>query len=142
MALISLVYTSIAAQPMSDDELKSILETSRRNNAAVNVTGMLLHKDGHFIQALEGEENAVNPLYEKIASDPRHVNVYKMFTRKVKERSFGDWTMGFNQLSSIDPSELPGFTDFLTKPFDAKFLMENPSRALYLLEFFKNRTVF
>ncbi len=142
MALISLVYTSIATQPMSDEELKGILAVSRVNNAAVNVTGMLLHKDGYFIQALEGEAEPVNALYAKIARDPRHNSVYKMFSRTVKERSFGDWSMGFNKLESIDPNELPGYTDFLMRPFDPAFLMDNPSRTTYLLEFFKRKSAF
>jgi hypothetical protein len=142
MPLISLVYTSVSARRMSDDDLKAILEVSRRNNARRHITGMLLFKDGHFIQALEGEESAVLPLYDTIAADPRHQNVYRMYSRRVTERSFGTWEMGFNKLDSIKPSDLPGYTDFLTRPFDPSFLHENPSRAAYLLEYFKTRSVF
>lgn len=142
MLLISLVYTSIAAHPMTDDELRDILAVSRRNNQALDITGMLLHKDGHFIQALEGEKEPVETLYAKIARDPRHMSVYRMFVRATRDRTFGDWKMGFNQLNAVHPKDLPGFTDFLSRPFDPGFLLENPSRAVYLLEFFKNRSVF
>ncbi len=80
--------------------------------------------------------------YDTIAADPRHQNVYRMYSRRVAERSFGTWEMGFNKLDSIKPSDLPGYTDFLTRPFDPFFLHENPSRAAYLLEYFKTRSVF
>lgn len=142
MGLISLVYTSIATKPLTDEELKDILAVSRKNNQAVNVTGMLLHKDGHFIQALEGEAEEVNRLYAKIARDPRHNSVYKMYSRAVSERSFGDWSMGFNKLDLVNPDELPGYTDFLSKPFDPTFLLNNPSRTTYMLEFFKRKSLF
>ncbi|MDZ4767721.1 MAG: BLUF domain-containing protein [Chloroflexota bacterium] len=142
MGLIALVYTSVITQVMLDKELENILAVSRRNNLHRNVTGMLLYKDGHFIQALEGEEAIVMALYNIIAVDPRHQNVFKMFTRRVNERSFGEWQMGFNRLDSLDADAMPGYTDFLKRPFDVGFLMENPSRAAYLLEFFKTRSVF
>lgn len=142
MALISLVYTSIAAKLMTDDEMRDILAVSRRNNEKLNVTGMLLYKDGHFIQALEGESEAVEAIYAKIARDPRHTSVYKMFSRPIKERVFSEWEMGFNKFGEADAANLPGFTDFLKRPFDPAFLMEKPSRAVYLLEYFKTRSVF
>lgn len=142
MALYSLVYTSIAVKVHGDDDLEDILTVSRRNNQPRGVTGMLLFKDGHFIQALEGEKDVVLPLYDKISADPRHCNIYQVSGRVVAERTFGDWTMGYHRLDSVAPDELPGFTDFLQRPFDPQFLLENPSRAIYLLEFFKNRRVF
>ncbi len=140
--LISLVYTSIAPQAMDDAKLLDILTVSRRNNKARQITGMLLHKDGFFIQALEGEKSAVEALYEVIKADPRHARINKMFMRTTRERSFGNWEMGFNHLSSVDADTLPGYTDFLTRPFDIGFFMDNPGRAQYLLEFFKTKSSF
>lgn len=142
MGLFSLVYTSLATRPMQDDDLRDILTVARTNNAALEITGMLLYKDGHFIQLLEGEENWVNVIYDKITQDSRHTNLYKVYARSARRRSFSKWTMGFNSLSALDPSDLPGFTDFLSKPFDPMFLVNKPDRAAYLLDYFKNRSVF
>ncbi len=142
MGLISLVYTSTATEPIDDAKLLDILTVARRNNKLLDITGMLLHKDGYFIQALEGEQTTVESLYETIKADPRHSRVHKMYSRPIRERSFGNWEMGFNQLSSIDPNALIGYTDFLTRPFDIGFFMDNPGRAQYLLEFFKTKSSF
>jgi len=44
-----LLYASTAVERMNDEQLESILEVYRCNNAAVNVSGMLLYDDGSFI---------------------------------------------------------------------------------------------
>ncbi len=61
-----LVYVSSATRPFSGEDLRALLATCRKNNAELGVTGMLLYKDGNFMQVLEGDEEAVRGLYEKI----------------------------------------------------------------------------
>jgi hypothetical protein len=72
MSLYCLVYTSIANQKMSDDNLKDLLKKSRAKNERKNVTGMLLYLDPFFIQILEGEEAIVNESFNIIKQDSRH----------------------------------------------------------------------
>ena len=67
-----LVYVSMAQEKMSKEDLLDILAQSREANAKAGITGMLLYKDGNFMQALEGEETAVRALYARICRDPRH----------------------------------------------------------------------
>jgi Sensors of blue-light using FAD. len=45
-----LVYVSSATRPFSREDLRVLLETCRKNNAELGVTGMLLYKDGNFMQ--------------------------------------------------------------------------------------------
>ncbi|NJO83577.1 MAG: BLUF domain-containing protein, partial [Blastochloris sp.] len=47
---------------MTDDQLREILVKARDKNRRLNVTGMLLYRDRFFIQALEGEQEVVEPL--------------------------------------------------------------------------------
>ena len=75
MSLFCLVYTSLANQKMSDDNLKDLLKKSRLKNETLNITGMLLYLDPFFIQILEGEEAIVNETYNIIKQDSRHVQV-------------------------------------------------------------------
>lgn len=142
MALISLVYVSVAAQPMSDDQLQEILRESRDNNEPRSITGMLLYRDGFFIQALEGDEDAVIPLFESIRTDARHRNVLMVYKNRIESRTFSNWSMGFNKISDTQVEDLPGFTDFLTNPSDMSFFTDHPDRATGLLESFKNKTYF
>ena len=50
------VYVSSAVDLFSDEELLKLLDVSRKNNQALDVTGMLLYKGGNFMQFLEGEK--------------------------------------------------------------------------------------
>jgi hypothetical protein len=62
--MFHLVYASSAARPFTTLELQAFLEQARQKNARFGVTGMLLYKDGNFMQALEGDHGVV----AKIAS--------------------------------------------------------------------------
>ena len=62
-------------KPMSNDALKELLHVSRANNERNRITGMLLYKNGHFMQVIEGEEARVTELMNIIKKDIRHKNV-------------------------------------------------------------------
>jgi Sensors of blue-light using FAD len=142
MALVSLVYVSSASREMSDGDLRAILESARSHNDEDKITGMLLYQDGYFIQALEGEDAAVESTYARIKQDARHSHVLLVYKNPIDKRAFEKWEMGFHKFESAQINEMPGFTDFLDAPFDPKFLTENPSRAKTLLEHFKEHTYF
>jgi hypothetical protein len=139
MSLISLVYVSFASYDLTDEQLKDILQESRENNRTKNITGMLLYRNHCFIQALEGEEDEVKRLYQKIQSDPRHENIVLVHTGPIESRTFPGWSMGFNKISDQDAANLPGFTAFLNDPRDVSYFTDHPDRATRLLNSFKNR---
>ena len=141
MGMITLVYVSFATKVMSDEELRDLLQVARENNAELDVTGMLLYRDGFFIQALEGEEETVMSLYNKIKTDPRHRSVLQVYRESVKNRSFEEWSMGFNKLESGSLEGIEGYTDFLKKP-SANFFATNPNYAKMLLNMFRTRSYF
>ncbi len=132
-----LVYVSVAPESVSKDTLLEILAESRESNARVGVTGMLLYKDGSFMQALEGEESVVRDLYARISRDPRHRGVLTLIEGERKERSFGDWSMGFQDLSSPEARATPGYSEFLNTPLTAEEFAGNPGECERLLWAFK-----
>ena len=73
-----LVYISSATWLMSDEELAALLMECRTNNERLQVTGMLLYKEGNFIQVLEGEQETVEQLYIKIRADVRHTGATEL----------------------------------------------------------------
>lgn len=97
--LHSLAYFSRNA--MDDDPavleagLRDILETARRRNRQINVTGALLFAGGCFAQVLEGPLAAVEQLFETIQCDPRHNDVTILHFHPIAERSFPQWAMAF-----------------------------------------------
>ena len=98
-----LLYVSNTAHNISVGDLDDILTESRRNNAMLGITGLLLFIDGGFLQILEGEERAVRELYTRVATDPRHANTHLMLDREVPVRAFPEWSMGFERPCMDDP---------------------------------------
>lgn len=82
---------------------KDILERSRRNNEAADLTGLLLFSSGSFMQALEGPHDALQAAFERIEKDPRHHGLITLLDREVPARAFPDWSMGWQHLSPEDP---------------------------------------
>ena len=94
-----LVYASRGAiahgHGVLEAELRRILESSRRGNPLVQVTGALLFNIDAFAQVLEGHYEAVNTLFEKIAKDKRHRNSVILEAVPVERRAFAHWSMGY-----------------------------------------------
>ena len=61
--MFCLVYASAGVSNWSPEEVQDMLIGFREKNASLDVTGMLLYKDGSFLQALEGDEAVVRDLY-------------------------------------------------------------------------------
>lgn len=139
MSLLALVYLSKEERPLSDRDLLEILSKSRENNQRRDVTGMLLYHKGYFIQALEGEKETVESLYNRISQDPRHKSVMIMSREQVNDRAFSNWSMGFKNLADVDPQTLEEYREHLDANSFEIFLNQNPSRAKRLLWLFKDR---
>ncbi|MCX7097552.1 MAG: BLUF domain-containing protein [Methylococcales bacterium] len=141
MSLNCLVYVSLANQEMSDEHLKSMLKKAREKNARLEITGMLLYRDGFFMQALEGDPNDVEDLFNTIAKDVRHRDVLLVYNKPIKERGFPDWTMGFNKIDSKNLEAIEGYTDFLKTPIP-EFFANRGNEAEALLDQFKHQLFF
>ncbi len=98
--LISVVYTSVATEPFDHGRLGALLESSRAANERSGVSGMLLHREGRFIQFLEGGEGTVRGLVARIAADPRHARVRVLLEDGIQERQFAEWTMGYEPVDA------------------------------------------
>lgn len=132
-----LVYVSSATQQFSAEDLRALLGTCRKNNAELRVTGMLLYKDGNFMQVLEGDEGAVRGLYERIAADPRHGGEITLQQGFAEDRQFPDWSMGFRDLDAPEARADPAYNEFLNAPLTGQEFSGEPSRAQKLLLTFK-----
>lgn len=131
-----LIYVSSANKPFSQYELLSLLEKCRDNNSKLEITGMLLYKDGNFMQILEGEEPAVRLLYNKISVDSRHRGEIILLQGTLAERQFPAWSMGFRDLNSSD-ALVPGYNEFLNTNLTGEEFSASPTRAQKLLLMFK-----
>lgn len=134
--MLYVAYCSSATRLMSSEELVALLQTSRVNNERAGITGMLLYRDGSFLQIIEGEDEAVHATYARILVDPRHRNVIRLAQSPITERSFAGWTMGFCDLAALSGDDLDAFSTFLIEPFDAE-QYATEGKALKLLRTFR-----
>ena len=92
MRLYHAVYFS-RVTPQTKAEMPKILEVSRRNNPALDITGALFLTDDYVLQILEGGRSALTALLFTIMQDPRHTDLVVALFEDIDQRMFGDWAM-------------------------------------------------
>ena len=94
LGLKRLTYVSKLSLPLNQEEIIEIGRKASLNNQKVDVTGILIGVGDYFFQILEGDENTVSALVQKISRDQRHcdVNILSAETG-CEERLFSDWNM-------------------------------------------------
>ncbi|MFQ3646600.1 MAG: BLUF domain-containing protein [Anaerolineae bacterium] len=135
--LITLVYTSMATRPMTEKDLLDILEVSRRNNTADEITGLLLYHNGNFMQVLEGPRANVEHTYQRIARDKRHHYVVTVLKQPITDRAFGAWKMSFVNLSNPTVADDPAYSRYLLDTLGDPGLYRHNSIALSFIETFR-----
>lgn len=139
--LIELAYVSRTSGKITSEQLIQLLNVSRTYNRVHDITGILLFKDGSFLQVLEGPIDMVMPLYKKIEQDLRHTCVKTLYEKPLLKRNFAEWSMMYhdlsdmegkpNQLSNNQPQGLLAFDHLeqdlykLIKPSTARILVES-----------------
>jgi hypothetical protein len=129
------IYASTASPAFEEHAIPALLESARRNNAARNITGMLLYVEGTFFQVLEGRDAAIAEIFERIRGDHRHRRVTRIILEPIFERSFGEWTMGFATAGIAEVKASIGANDFFSSATCLEQL--TPGRARRLLDAFR-----
>lgn len=135
--LTQLIYVSNSSHFDNDADLQELLKVSRKNNARLGVTGMLLFHDGIFLQILEGPEQTVKDLYNKIKQDSRHRACRILAAVAVKEKEFGQWSMAYQK---PEGSLALGFSRFMNDYLDYD-MARMESEAYNLMLKFRQRAL-
>ena len=107
--MLSIVYSSSASASFIEADLPKLLTQSRDNNALLRLTGLLLYRDGHFLQLLEGDDDIVRDRMDVIAGDPRHQRVRILLEDSIEAREFPDRTMGYGAVAPGYVDSVPGY---------------------------------
>ncbi len=108
-----LIYLSTASKTkMSDSDLASLLLKSQKSNRNIDITGILLHKNGEFIQILEGEKKSVLDLFEIIKKDKRHKNIIAFDQKEIEKRYFTGYFMAFDDTHFDKLNKFESLRDF------------------------------
>ena len=135
--ITSILYVSSATSLFPEAALAALLRRCREKNARQEITGMLLHKNGNFMQVLEGPEAMVRQALKTICADPRHFGIMKLLDREVPQREFAEWTMAFRNLDDPALRSIAGYSEFLNEPLTSGSFQANPQHAHRLLDVFR-----
>ncbi|MEL8055751.1 MAG: BLUF domain-containing protein [Pseudomonadota bacterium] len=131
LRLERLIYVSQAAPNLSAKGIQKIVNISHLHNQMSNITGLLVHDEGYFLQILEGQPSEVEATYKRISKDRRHSNCQLLLAQPITQRAFPKWLMGYRDRETLFTEE--GLTLFELKAIceaaDRKDLKQN--RALY-----------
>ena len=92
--IFNLVYCSQVSEGVDGSDVDAIIASSRRRNAALGITGILVFGSGVFFQWIEGPKAEVMDLVKLIEADRRHEMMVTLSTdEEVRERIFPSWDM-------------------------------------------------
>jgi len=123
--LIELTYVSEPAQGMSFLGLMRLLYHSYLRNLRLEITGALIFENNQFGQVIEGPEDVIESLWEKIQKDDRHKNIRLIERKSIGSRSFQKWTMVFQGDKEIFKGlpEVSGAIEEVDFPVDHPLLL-------------------
>lgn len=132
--LTQLIYVSKATIDFSPERLTGLLSKIRPNNQQRDISGMLLHDGGAFMQVLEGDRAVLDDLFDTIQTDPRHTDVVLILEKPIAKRQFPDWSMGFTEITDEMLGKIDGLNDF----YEAKTCLKDVDvgRAVKILDSF------
>jgi len=90
----TICYISDFAKNLDSKIIDDLTKNISKNNNRLGITGVLIVKDNHFFQILEGESQKVEELYKKIIQDSRHNNIIKLLETQIEDRIFDDYNSG------------------------------------------------
>lgn len=126
MSVFYLIYTSkITLQAsLHNMTLIDIYRQAAARNTETHVSSVLFFKQGNFLHYMEGSENAITQLFDKIKADKRHKNIHVIEQGQAPNALFGHWKMhcinldNVNDMDDVDDiSPLLGY--FETAQFDS-----------------------
>lgn len=131
--LSTLLYRSHICDDVPVKALENLLSKANKNNELNGVTGILLFNGTHFFQLLEGPEQAVKTIYDRICLDKRHHNLVELMRDYAPSRRFGNAGMELFDLRLHDRAKvLQAVLDKGT----SKYQLTYDDRALQFLRTF------
>ena len=110
--LYGICYVSTLRSPLDSHELRELFVFCATKNIAENVSGILLHNSGNFLQYFEGDELKIKELfYSKIKKDTRHKNIITLFEKEINDLYFTGYKAGFTSI--IEDNQIGSLRSYL-----------------------------
>jgi Sensors of blue-light using FAD len=106
-----LVYKSVATDLFDLDRIDDLCHQAIIFNNSKDITGLLIYHEKIFFQWIEGAEDDIFLLYEKLKKDPRHHYLREILYTTSASRQFKSWGMKAIY-SNMSISSIPGVDGF------------------------------
>ena len=128
----AIMYKSAPSDGIDKSEFQELLQRSQERNQLYDITGYIFLSKTKIVQPIEGNDDMVDRLYNRITTDNRHENVMTILDKKIEKRTMIGWDMAiidfwnakkdkFDEFSLLD--KLYSSTDIdLIKAFQAEIL--------------------
>lgn len=104
--LTTILYRSHLYDHVPIKTLEDMVGKANKKNEVSDVTGILLFDGRHFFQLLEGPDQAVQGIYDRICRDARHHNLVELMHDFAPARRFGNVGMELFDLREHDKSSV------------------------------------
>lgn len=121
------IYVSSATERLSQNELLALLKVARQKNAERGLTGMLLYRDGTYMQFLEGPRSEIDSLLARLREDPRHYGIRILREGILPSRLFPEWSMAWKNLAGLRSEHIPGYSECFQGQYMAEDISEEKS---------------
>ncbi len=98
--LKTICYVSSLNSSLKINDLNHLFKTTKSNNTCIGISGILIHKNGNFLQILEGEVEKVDTLYQNICLDNRHHSIIIIINTEICDRIFESYGTEFSIIES------------------------------------------
>ena len=88
-----ILYVSEATAPFDPAIGAGIARNAPKSNSAEGVTGLLVCFNANFLQVLEGENEMVDQVLNRIRRSSKHRNIRILLDEEITSREFGSWSM-------------------------------------------------
>ena len=122
--LHEVLFVSTIAPEAPISIVAQIAGKARLANKARGITGLLIFDGMRFCEQLEGQEEDILALLERIRQDPRHTSVKLLHHGPLPERRFKCFSMGYAPVEDIEvlgkleqlqgPAAVGAFVDILS----------------------------
>ncbi len=102
---------SAQAQTLRDKDIEDLLFYAREKNRRLAITGVLLLIQGKFIQYIEGYEEDIDHVYEKIKADTRHNDLLLLDSGYINKRQYTNWSMAYKKVENSEIKNLLGYSE-------------------------------
>ena len=90
----AICYISNFAKDLNHSTITELIDNVNLNNTREHITGLLILRNKHFFQILEGDSLKVDNLFQKIRKDERHKGIIKLLDTEIEGKIFNDYNGG------------------------------------------------